>query len=215
MSSAPSSFADAPLIALEGAEKRYGNRSVLALERFELSRGECLLVTGPNGSGKSTLLRILCGAAPLTKGRIVRSSAYEAMRVYYVPQAGGLYQHLTLAENIRLATRLFGASEVDDLEREWYVHGLGLAGRLDTRCEELSGGYQRVATIACAFAAQPRGLLIDEPLSGIDAALGEVLLRGMDAARREMDFMVVTHHSASGVRFATRVIVLSGGEIAS
>lgn len=204
------SSSDAPLVTLERVEKRYGDRVALRVERLELRRGDCMLITGPNGSGKSTLLRVLSGVSPPSRGRVSRTLEFESLRLCHVPQTGGLYGHLTLADNIRLSARLFGADDSDDVDRRWYVRRLGLARYLDARCEDLSGGYRRLAAIACAYAAQPQGLFVDEPLSGIDRSLGDALLEGIESSRDALAFVVMTHHSAHGFPSTSRVVELSG-----
>jgi ABC-type multidrug transport system ATPase subunit len=203
-----------PLVTLDRAEKCYGSRVVLRMERLELHRYECLLIVGPNGSGKSTLLRLLAGVTTLSRGRTTRTQEYDTMRICYVPQAGGLYQNLTVADNIRLWNRLLGTSEPENLTAQWYIRGFGLARYLRSRCRELSGGYQRLAAIACALATQPNGLFLDEPLNGIDAVHGSVLLEGITAARNDLDFIVMTSHSAEGFGMASRVVILPGSDAA-
>jgi ABC-2 type transport system ATP-binding protein len=208
MSPLPSFFTDPHLVTLKFPEKRYRGRVVLRMERLELHRKDCLLITGPNGSGKSTLLRLLSGVTPLSGGRVVRAPDYDALRICYVPQTAGLYQNLSLVDNIRLWTRLLGTSEPDDLTNQWYIRDFGLTRYLHSRCRELSGGSQRLAAIACALAARPQGLFLDEPLNGIDAVHSKVLLEGIEASRRDLDFVVMTSHSADDFWMASRVIVL-------
>jgi ABC-type multidrug transport system ATPase subunit len=207
-SPARSSYSEAPIIALERAEKRYGGRVVLHVERLAIVEKELLVITGPNGSGKSTLLRLLAGLIPLSAGAVTRSPRFDSMRICYVPQTTGLYQHLTLADNIRLWTRLLGTTEPDDLSGRWYMRDFGLDRHLHSRCRELSGGYQRLAAIACAFAAGPDGIFMDEPFSGIDAEHSRLLLDGLSSARNDLNFVVITNHSAEGLPAATRVVCL-------
>jgi ABC-2 type transport system ATP-binding protein len=210
MSPLPSYSSDLCLVTLEHAEKRYGGRVVLRMGHLELHRQDCLLITGPNGSGKSTLLRLLSGVTPLSKGRVIRALGYDALRICYVPQTAGLYQNLTLIDNIRLWNRMLGTAEPDNLTGQWYIRGFGLARYLYSRCRELSGGSQRLAAIACAFAAKPHGLFMDEPLNGIDAVHSKVFLEGIEAARSDLDFIVMTSHSANDFWIASRVVVLPG-----
>lgn len=209
-SPAPSSSSEPPLIALAQAEKRYGSKVVLRVERLELHRGQHLLITGPNGSGKSTLMRVLSGVAQLSEGRIVRAPEYDSLRICFVPQSGGLYQNLTLADNIRLLARLLGTTEPRAVADEWYIRGFGLERHLHQRCGELSGGFQRLAAIACAFATRPHGLFVDEPLGGIDAPHAAAFHEGIETALRDLAFLVMTNHSAEGFPPEARVVELQG-----
>ena len=211
MSMLTSSATEPALVALHDAVKCYGRRRVLALPRFELRRGDCVLVTGANGSGKSTLLRVLAGVARLSEGRIARSGTYETLRVCYLPQSGGLHTHLTLADNLRLWAVLMGVREPRDLARQWYLRGFDLLPYLDTPCRELSGGFQRLAALACALATGPDGLFVDEPLAGIDEGHARVLVDGLAAAQSGLHFLVVTSHSAADLPSASRHLKLVDG----
>lgn len=200
-----------PLVALHEAEKRYGRRTVLRIDRFELRRGDSVAIIGPNGSGKSTLLRLLSGVAEPTSGRVERSVGYDALKVCFVPQAGGMQPELTLTDNLRAWQRLVGSPGLDELSTRWYLRSFDLQPFLHTRCGDLSGGFQRLGALACALSTQPDGLFIDEPLSGIDSGHGHLLMQALEAAMSDLQFLVVTGHTATAFTNATRVVDLSPG----
>mgnify|MGYP003346880235 FL=1 len=140
--------------------------------------GHVLAVLGPSGCGKSTLLRAVAGLEPLSSGRI----AWDGADLTGVPthrrgfalmfQDGQLFDHLTVARNVGYARRLQGASraavraEVDDL-----LELVGLGGYADRLPRTLSGGERQRVALARSLAARPRLLLLDEPLSALDAGL--------------------------------------------
>ncbi|HLG42209.1 MAG TPA: ATP-binding cassette domain-containing protein, partial [Planctomycetota bacterium] len=126
MPPSPSSDTETPLLSLKDVEKRYGEKRVLQVSALELRREDRMLIVGGNGRGKSTLLRILAGIAPTSSGSTTVSPAWDAMRVCYVPQAGGLYQNLTLTENVATLSRLLGADIPKDLAGCWYIRELAL-----------------------------------------------------------------------------------------
>jgi len=214
MSSSASNAADGALVTLHEVEKRYGSRTVLRIDRFELCRGDSLLVTGANGSGKSTMMRLLSGISVASSGRVRQTPAYRAMKVCHVPQAGGLHPGLSLADNLRAWQRLVGSEGPADLAAQWYIRGLDLEPFMQTRCGELSGGFQRLAALACALATDPDGLFIDEPLSGIDTSHANALLQGLAAERSRLQFLVATGHAPDEFTPATRVLDLSAGVLA-
>jgi ABC-type multidrug transport system ATPase subunit len=201
-------------VVLEQATKRYGRRTVLHLERFELHRGQSLLIVGANGSGKSTLLRLLAGVTTASSGRVQRAAAFDALEIAYVPQAGGLHPNLTVAENLRQAVLLRGRREPDRLLERWYFGGVGLAEHLNTRFRDLSGGFQRLAALGCALATEPGILFVDEPFSGIDERHTRSVTEGLAAAMGQLELLVLTSHAAGDFPAAERVLELSGGEAA-
>lgn len=207
-----SSATEPALITLDGAVKHYGRRRVLALPSLELRRGDAMLITGANGSGKSTLLRVLAGVTRLSAGSVQRSPLYESLRVCYLPQSGGLHTDLTLAANLRHWALLTGSRLPHDLARQWYMRGFDLLPFLDTPCRELSGGFQRLAALACALATQPSGLFVDEPLAGIDEVHAQTMISGLAAAQAELHFLVVTSHTVADLPSATRQLALVEGE---
>lgn len=214
MSLSASTDTDPALVTLLEAEKRYGRRTVLRVDHFELRRGDSLVITGPNGSGKSTLMRLLSGVSALSSGYIRRSAGFDTLKVCYVPQAGGLQLNLSLWDNLRIWQQLVGDQEPADLATQWYMQGFDLLPFLRVRCGELSGGFQRLAALACALSTRPEGLFVDEPLSGIDATHARVLVRGLAAAMSDLQFLVVTSHASTDFTQATRVLNLSpGGQI--
>jgi ABC-type multidrug transport system ATPase subunit len=213
MSTSNSPGLEPPLLRLREAVKQYGSRRVLAMRALDLYRGDRLLVTGANGSGKSTLMRAMAGVTNLSSGSVERSDGYESLRVCFLPQAGGLNTDLTLADNLHQWMLLTGAGPLPDLARQWFIREFDLLPYLDTRCRDLSGGFQRLAALACAFATRPDGLYVDEPLAGIDTGHTKVLVEGLGAAQQTLQFLVVTSHDAGDLPSATRTLSLVDGQI--
>lgn len=196
----------------------------LAVDRVDLSvaDGTVLAVLGPSGCGKSTLLRAVAGLEPLSAGSI----AWEGTDLAGTPthrrgfalmfQDGQLFDHLSVARNVGYAQRLRGLArsevrgEVDEL-----LALVGLEGYADRLPRTLSGGERQRVALARSLAARPRLLLLDEPLSALDAGLRGRLatdLRRILTASGTTALMV-THDQAEAFAIADRLAVMRDGRI--
>jgi len=215
---------ETPTIELRGAAKRYGGVEVLQPTSLSLGRGVGVLL-GPTGSGKSTLLRLLTGLARPSAGEVLlwgQPVAPETIgplrrRIGYVIQEGGLFPHLTAAENVTLAARYFG----------W--DGPRIAGRLEelialthfpregmTRFPaQLSGGQRQRVSLMRALMPGPELLLLDEPLGALDPMIrAELRLDLREIFRRlGQTVVLVTHDLAEAEFFADRVVLLRDGVV--
>jgi molybdate transport system ATP-binding protein len=187
---------------------------------MEASPDEIIAFVGPNGAGKTTLLRILAGLDPLGAGRLVVDDevwedpaipirlAPERRQVGYVPQAGLLFPHLTVRENVA-----FGAS--DPGQADQWLERLGLQDLAYSRPAELSGGQTQLVALARAQVRNPAVLLLDEPLASVDAANRAAVRRLL---RRELQDsrgyrILVTHDPLEAAALADRVVVLDQGRV--
>lgn len=187
---------------------------------LSIPSGEFLSVVGPSGSGKTTLLRLLAGLETPTAGtihfgdrRVDRSTPRER-GVAVVFQNPAPYPHLRVRENIAFSLR---ASERDRTEVRRRVDAsaefLGITGLLNRRPDELSGGERQRVVLARAIARRPALLLLDEPLTGLDAPLREDVRRILSSIHREhaLTILMVTHDQADALALGDRVAVLDRG----
>jgi molybdate transport system ATP-binding protein len=190
--------------------------------------GEVLGVLGPNGSGKSTLLSAVAGLTPVSAGRItlagqVMDDAEEGTFVEasgrpvgFVFQNYRLFPHLTVAENVAFSPRArgLGRQAARSAARHW-LERLGLTDLADRKPDELSGGQAQRVALARALAGQPALLLLDEPLSALDA--GTRLDVEAELRQHLADFtgpcLLVTHDPLEALVLADRIVVLEGGRI--
>ena len=213
-------------ITVDGLVCRYGRggEAVAALDGLDLvvPRGRVTAVVGPSGAGKSTLLRAVAGlAAPAAgdvrfDGRSVVALAPEKRRLGVVFQSYALFPHLTVADNVAFAARVQGAGRRaarrgvgEVLARLGIAH---LAGRLP---QQLSGGERQRVALARALAAEPRALLLDEPLAALDARL-RLALRAELAERLRaagLTAVYVTHDQQEAMALGDRVAVLAAGRL--
>ncbi len=189
--------------------------------RARLSVGdEPVALLGPNGSGKTTLLLMILGVRPAGRGRVELAGEtlydsqrgialpVEARRLGYVPQRYALFPHLTVRENVA-----FGA--VDPARVGRLLDTLEIAALAERSPASLSGGEAQRVALARALAAEPRGLLLDEPLAALDVSAAKKVRTYLGATLRALRLptLVVTHDPEDAAALASRVAVMEGGRI--
>ncbi len=179
-SGSPGASAPGTAIRLRGVSKRFGRgeRTVWALEELslEIPRGGITGVVGPDGAGKTTLMRLCAGLMRCDRGQVVvldqditRDAAAIQGRIGYMPQRFGLYEDLSVAENLNLYADLQGVPRHQRPERfQMLMQMTGLAPFLGRLAGKLSGGMKQKLGLACALVRSPELLLLDEPTVGVD-----------------------------------------------
>lgn len=208
-----------PVVHLRGAVCLLGRFPALAGVDLDVARGEIVLVQGPNGAGKSTLLRICAGLLPVVSGEAsvlgvdLRSSRRAVRpRVGLLAHATGLYDDLTVADNVHFWGRAGGATEA---EADAAIDRAGLAPRLrDVAVSRLSAGQRRRTALAVLLARRPRLWLLDEPHAGLDhdgRGLVDELVRGAVAAGATV--LIASHDLERASALAHRSVTIAGGAI--
>ena len=210
------------LLQLEHVDVHYDGVPAVVDVSLELARGEVLAVLGPSGCGKSTLLRALAGLEPVSSGRV----RFDGEDLASVPthrrgfalmfQDGQLFGHLTVARNVGYALRLrrrpaaVVAARVAEL-----LDLVGLSGHGERMPATLSGGERQRVALARALAVEPRLLLLDEPLSALDAALREGLAQDLRAILHAAGTtaVMVTHDHDEAFAVADRIAVMLEGRV--
>jgi len=194
---------------------------------FSVADGEVLAVLGPNGAGKSTLLRVLAGLLVPDGGRVVVdgdqvwNSPQQHLPAHQRPlgmvfQDLLLFPHLSVADNVAFGLRTRGAGEAAArATAEGWLDRVGLAGLGDRRPGQLSGGQAQRAALARALVGDPRLLLLDEPLSSLDArtrlTVRAELHRHLAAFAGSA--VLVTHDPVDAMALADRVVVVEEGRV--
>uniref|UniRef100_A0A8C4X0D4 ATP-binding cassette, sub-family A (ABC1), member 3b n=1 Tax=Eptatretus burgeri TaxID=7764 RepID=A0A8C4X0D4_EPTBU len=212
-------------IVAQGLRKVYGIRDpVLAVEELSLAipPGECFGLLGFNGAGKSTTFRMLTGEETPTAGNAMLAGYSLAshlrkaqQRLGYCPQSGGLLEHLTGRENLRLIARLRGAPEchIPGLLHE-ALCSLHLQAHADRLVQDYSGGTKRRLSVAVALLGSPPVILLDEPSTGIDP-LGRRLIWGaLTNERDDGSALLITSHSMDECEaLCTRLGIMVNGRL--
>ncbi len=210
-------------ISIQGLRRSFGEREVLRGIDFD-DEVTTLAIIGPSGGGKSTFLRIIAGLLTPTAGTVAidgktvdyREAALPAYRARlgFVFQQGGLFQHLSVLDNITLPLR--AVHDVDEPEARRRAFELldrfGIRDEASKPPSELSGGQQQRVAIARAVAPRPRLLLLDEPTSALDPEYTSEVLDILDDLRQDgARFIVVTHEMGFARRACDKVAFLHGG----
>jgi iron(III) transport system ATP-binding protein len=212
-------------VRVEGLAKAYGGRAVLQGLDLELRPGECFTLLGPSGCGKTVLLRLVAGFERLDAGRIVVGDvtvADAADGTHLPPNERGVgvvfqdyavWPHMTVAANVSYPLKLSGVPAAELRERTAAaIAQVGLAGLEARYPSQLSGGQQQRVALARALVSRPRLLLLDEPLSNLDANLREEMRFEIRELQQRLGITVlyVTHDQEVALAIADRIAVLDG-----
>jgi multiple sugar transport system ATP-binding protein len=209
-------------VSVTNLSKRFGSEHALRPCDLAIAAGEFVVIVGPSGCGKSTLLRLIAGLDEPSSGRVliggrdVTDSDPSQRGLAMVFQSYALYPHLTVEENIAFPLRIakLGKAEVRSRVAAT-AEALDLTALLKRRPAALSGGQRQRVSIARAIVRDPQVLLLDEPLSNLDAEL-RVRMRHEFArlhARLGATMIYVTHDQLEAMTLANRIVVMSAGRI--
>ncbi len=209
-------------LRLENLHKTYGSIRAVDSVTLALRPGETVALLGPSGCGKSTLLRLVAGLEPPTKGRIFLGdrdiTALPPQRRGFgmVFQDYALFPHLNVEKNIAFGLVEAGWTKEARRARVGELLGLvGLEGYEKRRVFELSGGQQQRVALARSLAPKPALLLLDEPLSNLDATLRDELKQELAQILGELavSALFVTHDQSEALTIADRVAVMRSGRL--
>ena len=213
---------DLPYLQLEGITKSFGSFQALKGIDLQIPQGEFICFLGPSGCGKTTLLRIIAGLEGQTAGRIRQggrdiSTLPPAQRDYgIVFQSYALFPNLSVADNVAygLVNRKAPKAEIAARVRE-LVALVGLPGSESKYPAQLSGGQQQRIALARALATSPGLLLLDEPLSALDAIVRVQLRQEIKRLQRQLGVttIMVTHDQEEALSVADRIVVMNHGVI--
>lgn len=191
---------------------------------LDIARGETLVLLGPSGCGKTTMLRIIAGLElPDTGGKVlfdgkdVTSVPIERRNVGMVFQSYALFPNMTVADNIGYGLKIGGVAMDERAKRVAELVALtNITGLENRRIDQLSGGQRQRVALARAVAIRPGILLLDEPLTALDAALRDRLRSELNRMLRALGItaIYVTHDQAEAMELGDRIVVMRKGAIA-
>ncbi len=210
-----------PALAIDvhGLSKRYGGRTVVDNLAIQVRRGEICGFLGPNGSGKTTTIRMLCGLLEPDAGEgrclglDIRTQARDIkLRVGYMTQRFGLYEDLTLEENLDFVARAYGMPERRTVVRD-ALQRLGLLERRQQLAGSLSGGWKQRLALAACMLHEPELLLLDEPTAGVDPKARRDFWAQIHALAAEGLTVLVSTHYMDEAERCHRLAYISYGKL--
>ncbi len=221
----PSTSGEAPTIVLESVRKSFADTVAVDDVSLELTAGETTALIGSSGSGKSTILRLIIGLLWPDRGHVsvggcrLQRDNILAMRerMGYVIQSGGLFPHMTVAQNVALQARHLGWSQADiDARTDDLLDLTHLPHEFLQRYPaELSGGQRQRVALIRALVPNPPVLLLDEPLGALDPIVRHELQDELREIFRRLNktVVLVTHDVAEAAHFAERLVLLRDGAV--
>ena len=210
------------MVEVRDVTKRFGD--FLALDRvsLDIAEGEFMTFLGPSGCGKTTCLRLISGFEQPSNGQIligghdVSNDPPYKRNVNQVFQSYALFPHLTVRENIAFGLRMKKmSSEAIREKTEWAVAMTSLQGMEDRKPAQLSGGQRQRVALARAIVCEPQVLLLDEPLSALDAKLRTQMRTELKNLQKRLGitFIFVTHDQEEALSMSDRIAVMNKGKV--
>ena len=208
------------MIEVEGLHKVYGDLAAVQDLSFQVLPGEVVGLVGPNGAGKTTTLHCLAGITIPTRGRI-RVAGHDLAAdpvaaksaLAFVPDEPHLFEYLTVEEHLRFVARLYQVAEMDR-RVPGVLRQMELGDRSGALPEELSRGMKQKLAIACALIHDPKALLLDEPLTGLDpVGIRRMKATILDHARAGAAVILSSHLLHLVEEICTRVLIMRRGRV--
>jgi putrescine transport system ATP-binding protein len=213
----------APIIEIRNVSKRFGKVAAVDNVSLEIRGGEFFVLLGPSGCGKTTLLRMIAGFEVPTSGQIIIDGQDMAgippnkRPVNMVFQSYAVFPHMSVADNVGYGLKIAGVGRAERDERVREALGLvKLDGFEERRPDQMSGGQRQRVALARSLVMRPKVLLLDEPLSALDAKLRAQMQFELSDLQDQVGitFVTVTHDQDEALSMASRIAVINKGEVA-
>jgi len=210
------------MVELRGIHKRFGDFVALQNVDFEIREGEFMTFLGPSGCGKTTCLRLISGFDSPTSGQVfiggkdVTHDPPYRRDVNQVFQSYALFPHLTIYENIAFGLRMKGVGAAEVKQRvDRVVEMTSLGDFVQRRPAQMSGGQRQRVALARAIVCEPKVLLLDEPLSALDAKLRAQMRLELKQLQKRLGitFVFVTHDQEEALTMSDRIAVINRGQV--
>jgi putative spermidine/putrescine transport system ATP-binding protein len=209
-------------LVLEGLTKRFGDQAAVDSLDLVVEQGEFVSLLGPSGCGKTTTLQMIAGFVEPTSGSIMLDGrdllaikpSQRGLGIVF--QSYALFPHMTAAENVAFGLEMQGVPRTERTQRVNETLALvGLAALADRYPRRMSGGQQQRVALARALVIRPRILLLDEPLSNLDAKLREEMQIELRQIQRTVGTttILVTHDQAEAMALSDRIVVMNKGRV--
>ncbi|ACB77071.1 ABC transporter ATP-binding protein [Opitutus terrae] len=210
------------MVELHGVTRRFGAVAAVDNVSLQIAAGEFLTLLGPSGCGKTTLLRLIAGFDTPTSGEVwIEGTDVSRLPPYRRPvnqvfQSYALFPHLTVAENVGFGLKMQRVPKAEAAERvRQTLELVSLTGLDARRPHQLSGGQKQRVALARALVCRPKVLLLDEPLSALDAKLRLTMQLELKRLQRQLGitFVFVTHDQEEALTMSDRIAVVNRGRI--
>ncbi|MED3564376.1 ABC transporter ATP-binding protein [Bacillus xiapuensis] len=207
-------------VTIDQVTKRYENQVVLNHISLTLQKGEFATLLGQSGCGKSTLLRSIAGLEEVNKGRIlvdqkdITHLSPRQREVGMVFQSYALFPNMTVFDNIAYGLKMKKETNIKSRVQNM-IDMVDLAGKEGSYPHQLSGGQQQRVALARALVMEPKVLLLDEPLSALDAKIRKNLQRELKRIQRELEIttIFVTHDQEEAMTLSDKIFIMNEGNI--
>jgi len=208
-----------PVITVDDYHKTYGDTVAVAGLSFSIDGGQILGLVGRNGAGKTTTLRAIAGIIPATSGRLSIAGhdvAFDAVaakqQLAYIPDDPKLFDSLTVAEHLQFTASAYGVSGFDERSKQ-LLEQFELTEKKDALAQELSRGMRQKVAICCGYLHEPRAILFDEPLTGLDPQGIRTLKQSIrDRAGGGAAIIISSHLLALVEDLCTHLLILERGQ---
>lgn len=196
-------MADNNIIVVDHLRKEFGNLVAVNDISLKVEKGKIYGILGPNGAGKSTTIRMLCGVITPTSGSatvngfdVYKESELIKKQIGYMSQKFSLYEDLTVMENLRFYSSIYGIRKKEREERiEQLIAMAGITGRENQLAGNLSGGWKQRLALGCSLIHKPKILVLDEPTAGVDPVARRVFWELIyKLAAQGITILVTTHY---------------------
>jgi multiple sugar transport system ATP-binding protein len=211
------------IVEISGLKKEFGEVPAVNGVDLSIRQGELLVILGPSGCGKTTLMRLIAGLEQPTEGQIsiagedMTDRPPRARGVAMVFQSYALYPHMTVFKNIAFPLKAQGRFTKGEIEEKvrWAAGVLGIEKLLDRKPRQLSGGERQRVALCRAMVKEPSVLLLDEPLSNLDAKLRASARDELQRFQRRLGIttIFVTHDQIEAMGLGDRIAVMLAGQV--
>jgi len=211
-----------PIVSIRNLTKRFGPVAAVDEVSFDIAPNEFFALLGPSGCGKTTLLRMLAGLETPTEGRIIIDGQDMAFippnqrPVNMVFQSYAVFPHMSVRDNVEYGLKVVGTPREETRKRAEDALAMVKLSELAARMpDQLSGGQRQRVALARALVKRPKVLLLDEPLSALDAKLREQMQLELTRLQKTVGitFIIVTHDQDEALSMANRIAVMNMGKV--